>query len=66
MTQTNLSTKQEQIHRHREQASCCQWGGEQGREGLRVWNWQIKKQVRVTSATIKPFLPDFISSICIS
>ena len=28
MTRMNLSTKQEQIHRHREQASCCLWGGE--------------------------------------
>ena len=32
LTQMNLSTKQEQIHRHREQ-TCCQGGGRWGRDG---------------------------------
>ena len=34
----NLSTKQKQTHRHREQTCGCQV--EAGREGLGVWDWQ--------------------------
>ena len=37
MTQMNLSTKQKQTHRHREQTCFCQGEGEWGREGLGVW-----------------------------
>ena len=33
----NLSTKQEQTHRHREQICGCQGGGRWGRDGLGVW-----------------------------
>ena len=37
MTQVNLSTKQKQTHRHREQTCGCQgWG--QGKDGLGVWD----------------------------
>ena len=38
MTQMNLSTKEEQIHRHREQTCGCQGGGGRGRDGLGVWD----------------------------
>ena len=45
MTQMNLSTKQKQTHRHREQT--CGWqegGGEGGRErdGLKMCGWWIQ------------------------
>ena len=33
----NLSTKQKQTHRHREQTRGCQGGRGSGREGLGVW-----------------------------
>ena len=32
MTQMNLSAKQKQTHKHREQICCCQGGGGQGSE----------------------------------
>ena len=38
MTQTNLSTKQKQTHRHREQIHGCQKGGGLGRDELGVWD----------------------------
>ena len=40
--QMNLSTKQKQIHKHREQT--CGWGGGGGKErnGLGVWGWQMQ------------------------
>ena len=38
MAQMNLSTKQKQTHRHREQTCGCQGGGCWGREGLGVWD----------------------------
>ena len=34
MTQMNISMKQKQTHRHREQTCGCQGGREWGREGL--------------------------------
>ena len=34
MTQMNLSTKQKQIHRHREQIYGCQGGGGWGEGGM--------------------------------
>ena len=39
MTQTNLSMKQKQTHRHRKQT--CQ-GTEEGRDGLGVWGEQMQ------------------------
>ena len=37
MAQMNWSTKQKQIHRHREQTCDCQgWGGKE-RDGLGIW-----------------------------
>ena len=38
MTQMNLSTKQKQTHRHREQTSGCQVGGSVGEDELGVWD----------------------------
>ena len=35
----NLSTKQKQTHRHREQTCGYQGGGGRERDGLRVWVW---------------------------
>ena len=37
MTQMNLSTKQKQTHRHREQICGCQGGGGWGRDEVGVW-----------------------------
>ena len=37
MTQMNLSTKQKQTHRHREQTCDCQGGGSWGRDGMGDW-----------------------------
>ena len=39
MAQVNLSTKQKQMHRRREQTSGCQGGGRAGagKDGLGVW-----------------------------
>ena len=42
MTQTNLSTKQKQTHRHREQTYGCQGGGKIGREGVGGWDQQMQ------------------------
>ena len=42
MTQMNLSMKQKQTHRHREQTCGCQGGGEWGRDGLGVQGWQMQ------------------------
>ena len=42
LTQKNLSVKQEQTHRHREQACGCQGGGGWGRDGLGVWDEQMQ------------------------
>ena len=38
MIQMNLSTKQKQTHRHREQTCGYQGGGEWERDGLGVWD----------------------------
>ena len=38
MTQIDLSMKQKQTHRHREQTCGCQRGGGWGRDGLGVWD----------------------------
>ena len=37
MTQMNLSMKQKQTHRHREQTCGCQGGGDLGRVGVGGW-----------------------------
>ena len=36
----NISTKQKQTQRHREQT--CGWQGRGGKEGLRVWDQQMQ------------------------
>ena len=38
----NLSTKQKQTHRHREQTCGYQGGGEWERDGLGVWDQQMQ------------------------
>ena len=38
----NLSTKQKQTHRHREQNCGCQGGGSVGEGGLGVWDQQMQ------------------------
>ena len=38
MTQVNLSMKQKQTHRHREQICGCQGEGQWDREGWGVWD----------------------------
>ena len=38
----NLSRKQKQTHRHREQTYGCQGGAGRERDGLGVWGWQIQ------------------------
>ena len=38
----NLSTKQKQTQRHREQTCGCQGEGGQGRDGLGVWHQQMQ------------------------
>lgn len=35
MTQKNISMRQKQTHKHREQTSTCQGGGSWGRDGVR-------------------------------
>ena len=35
----NLSTKEKQTQRHREQTCGCQGGGGRERDGLAVWGW---------------------------
>ena len=42
MTQTNLSVKRKQTHRHREQTGGCQGGGGCGRDGVGVWGEQMQ------------------------
>ena len=42
MTQMNLSTKQKQTHRHREQTYGCPGGGKIGREGVGGWDQQMQ------------------------
>ena len=42
MTQMNLSRKQKQTHRHREQTCGCQGGGEWGRDELGVWDQKMQ------------------------
>ena len=38
----NLSTKQKETHRLREQTCGCQRGGEEGEDGLGVWGQQMQ------------------------
>ena len=38
----NISTKQKQTHRHREQTCDCQGGEGVRREGLGIWDYQMK------------------------
>ena len=38
----NLSTKQKQSHRHREQIFGCQEGGGREWDGQGVWGWQMQ------------------------
>ena len=38
----NISTKQKQTHRHREQTCSFQWRGGVGRDGLGVWDQQMQ------------------------
>ena len=42
MTQIDLSMKQKQTHRHREQICGCQGGRGWGRDGVRVWDQQMQ------------------------
>ena len=42
MAQMNLSTKQKQTYRHREQTCGCQEGGERQKNGLGVWGQQMQ------------------------
>ena len=41
----NLSAKQKQTHRHREQTCGCQGGGGWGRDGLRVCDQQMQTSI---------------------
>ena len=45
MTQMNLTTKQKQTHRHREQSVVAKGEGRWGREGLGVWDEQMQPLV---------------------
>ena len=38
----NLSTKQKQTYRHREQTCGCEGGGGRDRYELRVWGWYMQ------------------------
>ena len=38
----NLSMRQEQTYRHREQTCGCQGGVKSERDGPGVWGWQLK------------------------
>ena len=38
----NLSTKQKQTHRYRDQTCGCQGGGGRERGGLGIWGWQMQ------------------------
>ena len=42
MTQINLSMKQKQTHRHREQTSGCQGGREMGEGWIGSLRWQMQ------------------------
>ena len=42
MAQINLSTKQKQTQRYREQTWCCREGGEREWDGLGVWGQQMQ------------------------
>ena len=43
MTQTNISTKQEQTHRHREQTCGCQGGRIRGIRGGMCWEFGVSR-----------------------
>ena len=43
--QINLSMRQKQIHRHKEQACGCQGETKWGRDGLGVWDLQIHTMI---------------------
>ena len=65
MAQANLSVRQKQSQRHREQICCCQGGGEWGRDERGVWNQQIQtiiyrmnKQEGPTSSSKPNYLSD--------
>ena len=42
MAEANLSTKQKQTHRHREQSCGCQGGGVREWDGWGVWGWWMQ------------------------
>ena len=42
MAQMNLSIKQKQTHKHREQTCGCQGGKEREWDGWGVWGWQMQ------------------------
>ena len=42
----NLSAKQKQTHRHKEQTCGCQGGREWERDGLGVWDWQMQTVIQ--------------------
>ena len=44
-SQMNLSTKQKQTHRYREQTVVAQGEWEWGRDGVGVWNQQIQASI---------------------
>ena len=41
MTQMNLSAKEKQTHRHREQTCRCQEGGERREGWIRIWRYKL-------------------------
>ena len=41
----NISTKQKQTHRRREQTCGCQGGGGWGRDGVGVWGQQMQTSI---------------------
>ena len=50
----NISTKQKQTHRHREQTCGCQGGGVWEREGLGVWDQQMQTIIYRTDKQQSP------------
>ena len=42
MAQTNLSAKQKQTHRYREQTCGCQGAGRREWDGLGIWGWYMQ------------------------
>ena len=50
----NISTKQKQTHRHREQTCGCQGGGGWEREGLGVWDQQMQTIIYRTDKQQSP------------